>query len=152
MFEPLAITAFEWLGPGSWTPDNPAAMSGLRLRARDLARIGELVLNRGRFGGEQIVPEEWIRMSTARHVEQVDDWGAAGVWGYGYQWWIGTLPSGTRVIGGVGNGNQRLFILPDQDLVVTIFAGEYNRFEGHSNRLLTRLLELRRTSLDGNGQ
>ena len=143
LFEPLGITDFEWLGPGSWTPDDPAAMSGLRLRARDLAKIGSVYLHGGRWRGQQVIPESWVERSMVRHVAEIGDWSYGGVWGYGYQWWVGALSSGERVIAGVGNGNQRLFILPDEHLVVTIFAGEYNKFEGHSNRLLSRVLEAR---------
>lgn len=139
LFAPLGITAFEWLGPEGWMPDNPAAMSGLRLTARDLAKIGSLYLHGGRWQGHQIVPEAWVERSSTRHVAETGiQW-----WSYGYQWWVGDLPTGGRVIAGVGNGNQRLFILPGERLVVTIFSGEYNRFEGHSERILDRVLAAR---------
>jgi len=143
LFGPLGITHFEWLGPGSWTPDNPAAMSGLRLRARDLAKIGSVYLHGGRWRSQQVVPESWVERSLIRHVAETDDWSDGGIWGYGYHWWIGALPSGERVLAGVGNGSQRLFILPDQRLVVTILASGYNRFEGHSERILDRVLAAR---------
>jgi CubicO group peptidase (beta-lactamase class C family) len=143
LLEPLGVTEFEWLGPGDWTPDNPAAMSGLRLRARDLAKIGSLYLHGGRWRGRQVVSEEWVDLSITRHVEEIGDWSRGGIWGYGYQWWVGDLPSGERVVAGVGNGNQRLFILPAERLVVTVLAGEYNVFEGHSERILDRVLASR---------
>jgi CubicO group peptidase (beta-lactamase class C family) len=79
----------------------------------------------------------------ARHVERVGEWSDDGVWGYGYQWWIGDLRTGQRVVAGVGNGNQRLFVVPAERLVVTVFAGEYNKFEGHSERILDRVLAAR---------
>jgi CubicO group peptidase (beta-lactamase class C family) len=143
LFEPLGITEFEWLGPGGWTPDNPAAMSGLRLRARDLAKIGSLYLHGGRWRDRQVVPGAWVDRSMARHVQEVGEWSDDGVWGYGYQWWIGDLRTGQRVVAGVGNGNQRLFVVPAERLVVTVFAGEYNKFEGHSERILDRVLAAR---------
>lgn len=143
LFEPMGITHFEWLGPGTWTPDNPAAMSGLRLRARDLAKIGSVYLHDGRWNGRQIVPEAWVNRSMTRFVEEIGDWSNGGVWGYGYQWWVGKLPSGERLIAAFGNGNQRVFIIPDDGLVVTVMAGEYNRFEGHSERILDRVLAAR---------
>jgi CubicO group peptidase (beta-lactamase class C family) len=143
LFEPLGITEFEWLGPDGWTPDNPAAMSGLRLRARDLAKIGSLYLHGGMWNGEQIVPASWVERSMTRHVPEIGLWSNGGMWGYGYQWWVGSLPSGKRIVAGVGNGNQRLFIIPEDRLVVTIFAGEYYKFEGHSGRLLESVLAAR---------
>lgn len=139
LFDPLEIKEFEWLGPGTWQPDNPAAMSGLRLTAPDLTRIGSLFLNGGRWNGKQIIPEKWIELSGTRFVEETARWSEDGVWGYGYQWWVGN-PEGKKVVAGVGNGNQRLFIVPEDKLVVTIFAGEYDKFEGHSNRLFYRIL------------
>lgn len=143
LFAPLGIDHFEWLGPGTWEPENPAAMSGLRLTAPDLAKIGSLFLNEGRWEGKQIVPEKWIELSGTRFVEKTTKWSEDGLWGYGYQWWVGN-PKGKKVVAGVGNGNQRLFIVPEDKLVVTIFAGEYDKFEGHSNRLLYRILENRK--------
>lgn len=143
LFEPLGIVEFEWLGPDSWTPDNPAAMSGLRLTARDLTKIGSLYLNGGRWQGHQIVPEAWVNLSSECHVAETGDWRSDGLRGYGYQWWVGDFPESVRVLAGVGNGNRRLFIIPQERLVVTVLAGEYNRFEGHSERILGRVLSTR---------
>jgi CubicO group peptidase (beta-lactamase class C family) len=143
LFEPLGITDFEWLGPGNWTPDNPAAMSGLRLTGRDLAKIGSLYLNGGRWQGRQVIPQDWVARSSARHVAEIGDWSDGGIWGYGYQWWIGDLASGHRVVAGVGNGNQRLFVVPDEQLVVTVLAGQYNAFSPHSELILERVLAAR---------
>ena len=148
LFEPLSVTQFEWLGPGSWEPNNPAAMSGLRLRARDLAKIGSVFLHLGRWNGRQIVPEAWVERSMTRFVEEIGDWSDGGIWGYGYQWRVGDLPDGERVVAGFGNGNQRLFILPEERIVVTVLAGEYNRFEGHSERILDRVLAARSFTLN----
>lgn len=143
LFEPLGITTYEWLGPEAWGDATPAAMSGLRMRARDMAKLGSLYLHGGRWQGRQVVPREWVEMSTARHVPEIGDWSRGGLWGYGYQWWVGDLPEGARVIAAVGNGNQRIFVVPSERLVVTVLAGEYNRFEGHSERILDRVLAAR---------
>ena len=144
LFGPLGITEYEWLGDPAWDPKMPAAASGLRLRARDLAKIGSLVLNDGRWQGTQVVPATWIAASTHRHVQEIAEWSNDGMWGYGYQWWVGSLPDEQKVIAGFGNGNQRVFVVPDARLVVTIFAGEYDIFEGHSGRLFEDLLAARR--------
>jgi CubicO group peptidase (beta-lactamase class C family) len=139
LFGPLGITEYEWLGEPEWEPAMPSAASGLRLRARDLARIGSLVLHGGIWNGTRVVPESWIAVSGRRHVREIGEWSNDGMWGYGYQWRVGSQRDGHVVIAGVGNGNQRLFILPADRLVVTVFAGEYNRFEGHSDRLFERI-------------
>jgi hypothetical protein len=54
------------------------------------------------------------------------------------------LRDGRRLVAARGNGNQRIFILPEERLVVTIFAGEYNRGGGHSDRILESVLAARR--------
>lgn len=129
LFEPLGITRFEWLGPSQWLPPGrPSAAGGLRLRTRDLARIGSLMLHDGAWNRQQIVPREWIRLSTRHHVDKVD-WGMRGVYGYGFQWWPGRsndIPS-YRIIAGFGNGGQQLLIVPEHHLAVTVFAGNYGR-------------------------
>ncbi len=64
-----------------------------------------------------------------RFVKENGKWSNGGMWGYGYQWWSGRRPNGRRIVAGIGNGYQRLFILPEERLVVTMFAGEYDRFD-----------------------
>jgi len=144
LFEPLGITQFEWLGEPKWNPQMPAAASGLRMRAPDLARFGSVYLNRGRWQGRQIVPAGWVEQSTRRQVQDIGAWHGREGWGYGYQWWIGR-PSGYDVAAAVGNGNQRIFIVAKERLVITILAGEYNKFEGHSERLFAAIMAARNT-------
>lgn len=116
LFDPLGVDSFEWL---TGSDGVPSAASGLRLAPRDLARIGELVLARGEWGGRQVVPADWIH--TMLQPRLSTDWGD----GYGYQWYLATL-GGHRMPAAMGNGGQRLTILPDLDLTVAITAGNYD--------------------------
>jgi CubicO group peptidase (beta-lactamase class C family) len=116
LFESLGIHTFEWMAG----PDGVAsAASGLRLAPRDLARIGELVLARGAWDGDQIVPASWIEAMLRPRLQT--DWGAS----YGYHWYIETM-AGHRLVAAMGNGGQRLFVLPDLDLTAAITAGNYD--------------------------
>ena len=75
-------------------------------------------------------PASWIRASSQRHMEQTySKWSQGGVYGYGYQWWHGQFKSPTgdyTAITGAGRGGQRLFVVPQHKLVLTIFAGNYD--------------------------
>jgi CubicO group peptidase (beta-lactamase class C family) len=143
LFTPLGITKFEWLGSTLWDPPIPAAMSGLRMRARDLAKIGSVCLHGGKWKGQQIVPKEWLERSMQRHVKRAGAWSNGGLWGYGYQFWVGGFPQGYEVVAARGNGDQNVFILQREHLVVTIFAGAYNRYNGYSERILHRIMAAR---------
>jgi CubicO group peptidase (beta-lactamase class C family) len=125
LFEPLGITQFEWVK----MPANgeAAAASGLRLRPRDMAKIGELVLENGVWNGHRIVSEAWIEESTKPLTEA---WLAHR---YGYQWWIGESKIGGGInmpmvswVAGWGLGGQRIFVVREYDLVVVITAGLYD--------------------------
>ena len=122
LFAPLGIDNYTWWRPDAWDPQGiPNASAGLRLRARDLAKIGSLILHHGTWQGQQIVPADWITTSTTQHVD--NPWGR---FGYGYFWSPGTLISGEPTIAAFGSGGQRLYVLPDADLTITIFAGNYD--------------------------
>jgi CubicO group peptidase (beta-lactamase class C family) len=119
LFGPLGITDVEWVKMPS---REAAAASGLRLRPRDLAKLGQLVLARGQWNGKQIVSADWIARSTTPQIEAID------FLFFGHHWWLGrSLVHGREVpwIAGLGLGGQRLFIVPALDLVVVITAGHY---------------------------
>jgi len=120
LFEPLAIHEWEWVAD-PWR--RPLAFAGLRMRPRDLATIGRLVLARGEWQGRQVVPADWVAESLRPHIATGDGLG------YGYQWWTGTVDwEGKKLAwsAGFGNGGQRLFVVPELDLTVVITAGAYN--------------------------
>jgi len=116
LFAPLGITAFEWMA-GDDGVASPA--SGLRLAPRDLARVGELVRAGGEWAGAQVVPPEWIREMGVPRLRT--DWGGR----YGYHWYIRD-GDGRDGLAGMGNGGQRLVVVPDLELTVAITAGNYD--------------------------
>ena len=116
LFDPLGIT--------DWQPGTAAY--GLQLRPRDLAKIGQLVLNHGDWHGRRIVSANWVKEMTAPQVPRGSVSGPASVYSYGYLWWLGRSSVHNRDIGwvaGFGRGGQRLYVVPDQDLVVAVTAG-----------------------------
>ena len=135
LFAPLGITDWEWM---SDLRGRPLAFAGLRMRPYDLAKIGQLVLQRGAWNGRQIVPAEWIDASLRPHADIGDGRH------YGYQWWLGTtrtLGTEQRWAAAFGNGGQRLFLVPGLDLVVVLTAGMYDDDGGvvKVNRLLQQI-------------
>ncbi|GAA4451942.1 serine hydrolase domain-containing protein [Phytohabitans houttuyneae] len=116
LFAALGIDRFEWIaGPDGVV----SAASGLRLATPDLARIGQLVLAGGEWDGRQVVPANWLTAMLAPRLPI--EWGGM----YCYQWYSGEM-AGHRWVGAMGNGGQRLTILPELDLVVAIAAGNYD--------------------------
>ncbi len=117
LFKPLGIAEFYWV---RGRDGEYVAASGLRLRPRDLTKIGQLVLDGGRWDGQQIVPADWLQQSFQIRAK-VDELN------YGYHWWLGPQTAeGVRWVAGFGNGGQRLYIVPKLDLLVVVMAGNYN--------------------------
>ena len=116
LFRPLGIEKFEWVGDYY---GRPHAASGLRLRPRDMAKIGQLILQSGLWNGERIVPADWIAASTLAHAPA--DYGCR----YSYQWWLCQTKDGVPLIEGAGWGGQELLVQPDLGLVFVVNAGLY---------------------------
>lgn len=140
LFAPLGITQWQWVTD---LRGRPASFSGLRLRPRDMAKLGRLMLNHGRWNGRQVVAQDWIADSLKPRLsagfrspgDQPDEIH------YGYQWWAGTAAwNGRRVAWNAawGNGGQRIFIVPELDLTLVVTAGDYGSDEmgARVNRLL----------------
>lgn len=128
LFDPLAITDWEW---GRMASGNPGASWGLRLRPRDLAKIGQLVLDNGVWRNRQIVSATWIKEMTTPRIIRPE-------FAFGYFWWFGRRSIAGRnfdVIYGSGWGGQCLYIVPSLDLVVVVTAGIYN-FDGQGDQNL----------------
>jgi CubicO group peptidase (beta-lactamase class C family) len=122
LFEPLGITDWEW---GRMASGDPGASWGLRLRPRDLAKIGQLILDHGSWHGRQIVSADWIKEMTLPRIVKPK-------FSYAYLWWRDQSSIDGRSIewiGGSGWGGQCLNIIPKFALVVVVTAGVYD-YEG----------------------
>ena len=102
---------------------NAIGYSGMRMRMRDLAKVGIVYLNGGKFGDKQIVPESWVKLATQKHIgtEHVStglDWKE----GYCYQFWKGRYNT-TRLCGAHG---QMCVLMPDYDAIFVINSGYDN--------------------------
>jgi CubicO group peptidase (beta-lactamase class C family) len=124
LFAPLGIEHLDWMSDND---REPSAAAGLRLRPRDIAKIGQLVLDGGRWANRQVVPAAWLKESVEPRVD------VEPLVRYGYFWWLGAASVGdvpAPWVGAFGNGGQRLFVLPELELVVAVTAGRYNEPDG----------------------
>ncbi len=118
LFAPLGIRDSEWI---TGSDGEAAAASGCRLAPADLARVGQMVLQQGRWGGRQVVPAAWLEQALAPQVACEEGLS------YGFQWWLSDPRVGLRWVAAFGNGGQRLQLYPALDLVLVVLAGNYNR-------------------------
>jgi CubicO group peptidase (beta-lactamase class C family) len=123
LFRPLGISDTSW---SRYFDGSLEADGGLALRARDLAKIGQLFLNQGEWRGRRIISEEWIRESTRQKIHLGGIWG----WGYGYYWMQVDLRTKDGPIHAYfvpGDGGQLLAVFPGLDMVVVFTGGNYGR-------------------------
>jgi CubicO group peptidase (beta-lactamase class C family) len=129
LLEPLGITDAPWIRVKGETD----AGGGLRLRPRDMVKLGQLVLAGGQWNGRQVVSKAWIEESTAAKTV------ASSTYSYGYLWWLGRSSLQDRVGGhegdrvvpwaaALGRGGQSIRIVPALDLVVAVTAGYYQDY------------------------
>ncbi|MDO5818122.1 MAG: serine hydrolase [Eubacteriales bacterium] len=118
LFGPLGITKYYWetcpkgITKGGW---------GLFLCAEDMAKLGQLYLQKGKWNGQQLVSEYWIEISTVRHLKTQND-----TYGYGYQLWMEQRPGSFEYNGMLG---QNVIIYPDMDMVLVTNAGNKEMFQ-----------------------
>lgn len=121
LFEPLNITNVTW-------DERPAGFTlgaiGLRIASNDMAKFGQLLLQKGKWNGKQLIPESWIAAASSVQIDSSDpentnpnennDWAQ----GYGYQFW----KSRHNSYRADGLGGQFILVLPEKDAVVVLTA------------------------------
>lgn len=122
LFGPLGIESFFWCAGADGAE---SAASGLRMTARGLLRIGDLVASGGAWGGRQIVPAEWIAALCTSALRTPFETG------YSRLWYSETVPAPAfdtprLFIAGFGNGGQRLFVCPEAGIATVAYLGLYN--------------------------
>ncbi len=135
LFEPLGIENPEW---ASSPEGNSLGGSGLKLCTEDIAKFGQLYLQKGKWNGKQLVPEKWVEQATSKqvpndqesHVKIGIDWQQ----GYCFQFWRCTH----NAFRGDGAGGQLCVVIPNKDTVVAITADTGN-FQGEMNAIWEKL-------------
>jgi CubicO group peptidase (beta-lactamase class C family) len=112
LFGPLGIQDHYW---ESNVDGVTLGAHALWLRPRDLAKLGQLVLDEGVWGGERVVPGEWIRESTGSRADHRSPEG----FGYGYYWWLAPVEG---AVAAWGHGGQHVVIVPSRRLVLVLTA------------------------------
>ncbi|MBN1780940.1 serine hydrolase [bacterium] len=143
LFNKLGISDFNWEKENGVVPCD----AGLEMVPRDMAKIGLMVINNGIWNGEQIVPKEWIVISTKPVVAE------SAFFDYGYQWWYRSKRNkcwwDDPVHGGttehdmflaLGAGGQYLMIIKDLNMVIVTTASDYNN-DGTAHQKVPMVIE-----------
>jgi len=125
LFEPLGIEGMDWetdpmgINSGGW---------GLRVKTEDMAKVGQLYLQKGKWNGQQLLPASWIEEATTKKIDQApempqaqkdsSDWNQ----GYAYQIWR-SRNNGYRADGAFG---QYILVLPEKDAIIVITSESPN--------------------------
>jgi CubicO group peptidase (beta-lactamase class C family) len=123
LFDPLGIENPRW---DSSLEGNSLGGYGLYLRTEDIAKFGQLYLQKGKWNGKRLVPRKWVEQATSRqisnenegHTQIGPDWKE----GYGFQFWR----CRNNAYRADGAGGQFIVMMPDQDVVVAITAASDN--------------------------
>jgi CubicO group peptidase (beta-lactamase class C family) len=133
IWQPLGINQSEWRN--LTTKKIPAAASGLRLKSRDLLKLGITYKDNGTFKNKQVLDSVWVNKSMSKQIERPDFTNLnLENGGYGYQFWtydFAIKNNALKVVEAKGNGGQSIFICRQLNLVVVITAGNYGKLNGN---------------------
>jgi CubicO group peptidase (beta-lactamase class C family) len=139
LFGPLGIARADWTWNYDLTNDDKE-YSQIHLRPRDMLKLGILFADGGRWHGRQIISESWARTAIAEH-SHVDNVS------YGYFWWRPWLnvetPAGSQhvnLVAAQGNGGQKIYLVPQYDLVAVFTGGAYNADPTPPNTIMEKII------------
>lgn len=119
LFDPIGIKQAIW-------PFDPQGINhgfgNLHLLPRDMAKLGVLVMNQGKWDGHQVVPAEWITNMTRSQIK------TGGARDYGFGWWV--YPAGNLIpFEASGRGGQQISVIPTKNTVIVLNGGGFNTSE-----------------------
>ena len=116
LFEPLGIVDPTW----GMSPQGVSLGGyGLSVRTEDIAKFGQLYLQKGKWNNRQLVPSDWIDMATSKQVSNGTDPASDWSQGYGFQFWR----CRHNCFRGDGAFGQYCIVMPEQDAVIAITSG-----------------------------
>ncbi len=128
LFKPLGITKYQW----QYTPQNvPNTAGGIRMNALDFAKYGQLYKNGGKWNGKQVIPADWVKKTFTKYKSipgRKEEY-------YGYLFWNKTYTVNGKsyeTFYCAGNGGNKIYVFPDQPLVIVITATAYGAPYAHS--------------------
>ncbi|WP_288443405.1 serine hydrolase [uncultured Chryseobacterium sp.] len=126
LFQPLGITNYKW----QFTPQQkPSLAGGLRMKALDFAKFGQLYQNNGVWNGKTLLSKEWIQKSFTNYFTDNPDFE-----GYGYLFWRKVYTVGNKsyeAFQSSGNGGNKIIIFTQIPVVIVITAQAYNKPYAH---------------------
>jgi CubicO group peptidase (beta-lactamase class C family) len=132
LFEPLGIDKPKW-------DKSPQGISiggyGLFVRTEDIAKFGQLYLQKGKWNGKQLLPADWVEQATSKQVSNGSDPSRDWDQGYGFQFWR----CRHGAYRGDGKDGQFCIVLPEQDAVIAITANTRD-MQGELNVVWDKLL------------
>ncbi|MFC3159118.1 serine hydrolase domain-containing protein [Chryseobacterium arachidis] len=127
LFQPLEITNYKW----QFTPQQkPSLAGGLRMRALDFAKFGQLYKNNGTWKGQRILDKNWIKKTFTNYFADHKDFE-----GYGYLFWRKVYKVGNKEFESYqssGNGGNKIIIFKEIPIVIVVTAKAYNKPYAHS--------------------
>ena len=130
LFNPLGITGYKW--PNFKKNNYPLMDGSLCLIPRDMAKIGQMILDEGKWNNKQIVSRKWIEESTSPkiNVDKIMD--------YGYLWWRIKSQSkpGLNAVFANGLGGQHIIVVPDLSLVIVTTGSNFDKSPGFLLRMI----------------
>lgn len=139
LFGPLGIRRADWIwNPTLTNADKKFGM--MAMRPRDMLKFGMLYANEGRWGKKQVLPAAWVKesLSSLSRVENTD---------YGYLWWRMSVqaatPDGPRRVymsAAQGNGGQKIYLVPELDLIAVFTGSRYNTGGAPPNKIMAEVV------------
>jgi CubicO group peptidase (beta-lactamase class C family) len=128
LFDPLNITNFYW----RMNADGYIKTAPLYLRPRDMAKLGQLFLDGGKWKGNQIVSNNWVTTASSTIISNASIFSGDNNTGYGYNWWTEKIVVSSNTIStfvAEGKGGQYIFVVPSLNAVVVFTGGNYDIYQ-----------------------